>query len=241
MKIGVISDIHNNVVALEAVLDKFAAENCDKIICAGDIIGIGPYPEETVQRIMEVPNLIAVRGNHEKYLTEVLPSQIPNSEFMEQEEIEHHKWEHSRLSKSSKNFLEKLPCSIDINIAGKNISVMHYFTNDKNQYIYTPNPTKKDLTNLFPSENQDIIIYGHDHTPNIVNTNGKWFINSGALGCPGNEKNIARAAILEIRDNGDTYVKGIKAEYDVLKVIEDIERLKYPDYEKIECFFYGTH
>ena len=80
MRVGVISDIHNNVVALNAVLEKLNAENCEQIICCGDIIGIGPYPEETVQRIMQIPNIIAVRGNHERYLLEGMPIQVPNEE-----------------------------------------------------------------------------------------------------------------------------------------------------------------
>ena len=68
MKLGVITDIHNNLTALRAVVEQLNQMECDKIICCGDIIGIGPYPEETVQYIMQIPNLIAVRGNHEKYL-----------------------------------------------------------------------------------------------------------------------------------------------------------------------------
>ena len=39
--------------------------NCDRIICCGDIIGIGPNPEETVREMIRIPGLIAVRGNHE--------------------------------------------------------------------------------------------------------------------------------------------------------------------------------
>lgn len=42
MRVGVISDVHNNVVALNAVLEKFHTEGCEQVICCGDIIGIGP-------------------------------------------------------------------------------------------------------------------------------------------------------------------------------------------------------
>mgnify|MGYP001025114291 CR=1 FL=1 len=48
MKLGVITDIHNNLTALRAVVEQLNQMECDKIICCGDIIGIGPYPEETV-------------------------------------------------------------------------------------------------------------------------------------------------------------------------------------------------
>lgn len=41
MKIGIITDIHNNVVALEAILDVFKKNGCSEILCCGDIIGIG--------------------------------------------------------------------------------------------------------------------------------------------------------------------------------------------------------
>ena len=63
MTIGVITDIHNNLTALKVIVEKLQQLGCDKIICCGDIIGIGPYPEETVQYLMQIPNLIAVRGN----------------------------------------------------------------------------------------------------------------------------------------------------------------------------------
>ena len=47
MKLGVITDIHNNLTALRVVVERLNQMECDKIICCGDIIGIGPYPEET--------------------------------------------------------------------------------------------------------------------------------------------------------------------------------------------------
>lgn len=91
MKLGIITDIHNNYVALKAVTEKLQQLECDKIICCGDIIGIGPYPEETVQYMMQISNLIAVRGNHEHYLLAKMPSEYPNKEQMSVEEMKHHK------------------------------------------------------------------------------------------------------------------------------------------------------
>lgn len=53
MKIGIITDVHSNIIALNAVLNEFEKIEVDKIICCGDIIGIGPNPEETVQKLMK--------------------------------------------------------------------------------------------------------------------------------------------------------------------------------------------
>ena len=88
------------------MLEKFHTEGCEKVICCGDIIGIGPYPEETVQRIIQIPDIIAVRWNHERYLLEGMPAQVPNEENMGYEEMEYHKWEHSLLSNESIQFLK---------------------------------------------------------------------------------------------------------------------------------------
>ena len=57
MKIGIITDVHNNVVALNAILQLFEEKGCDEILCCGDIIGIGAFPEETVQRIKSLENI----------------------------------------------------------------------------------------------------------------------------------------------------------------------------------------
>ena len=65
MKLGVITDIHGNIAALEAVLAEFSRRGVDEILCLGDMIGIGPFPAEAVKRIMGLKNLRGcVRGNH---------------------------------------------------------------------------------------------------------------------------------------------------------------------------------
>ena len=244
MKFGIITDIHNNAVALKEVLEKLKDENCDKIICCGDIIGIGPYPEETVHMVMKIPDLIAVQGNHEGYLLGGLPSEYNDdlkAENMDPSEFEYHKWEHSLLSKSSVKFLSELPYKRDFFAENKKISVMNYCMNEKNKYVnYTPNPDDKGLENMFADCTADIIIYGHDHSRTVKEAGGKWYINVGSLGCPSTERNIARAGILEISGN-DVSVNTIDIEYDVSKVIDEINRINFPAAKEIKLFFYGVN
>ena len=71
MKIGIISDIHSNIEALEQVIKFMEKENVDKIICLGDIIGIGPKSKETLQLILN-SNIDIVLGNHDLYYTKGL-------------------------------------------------------------------------------------------------------------------------------------------------------------------------
>ena len=63
MRILVFSDIHSNLTALEAVLS--ISGNMDAYWCLGDLVGYGPDPNECIERVRELPNLICVRGNHD--------------------------------------------------------------------------------------------------------------------------------------------------------------------------------
>ncbi len=238
MKLGIITDIHNNLTALKVVVEKLRQLQCNKIICCGDIIGIGPYPEETVQYIMKIPDLIAVRGNHEKYLLDKMPTDYPNEEHMSYEEMEHHKWEHSLLSGKSVEFLKKLPYQVNVECEGHILSVMHYCMDGDGHFVGSKlNPNKSDLKKMFADVKGDIVLYGHNHTRNICKGD-KFYINAGSLGCPAQDKNIARACIVRI-ENGNVEAEPIDLEYDVNEVIGAIDELGYPDAYNIKKYFYG--
>ena len=238
MKYGIITDIHNNVTALRVVLKQLNQKNCDKIICCGDIIGIGPNPEETVREMMRVPHLIAVRGNHESYLLDGMPTDYPNEENMSYGEMEHHRWEHSLLSEESVAFLRGLPKRIGFTSEGLSISVMHSCMDEKGHYSGSVrNPTEHDLQRMFADVESDIVIYGHAHTRNICRGD-RLYINVGSLGCPSKDHDIARAGVLTIED-GSAKIEVIGVRYDVDEVIRQIDELNYPDSENIKKHFYG--
>ena len=238
MKYGIITDIHNNVTALRAVLKQLEQMNCDQIICCGDIIGIGPYPEETVREMIRVPGLIAVRGNHESYLLDGMPTECPNEENMSFGEMDHHRWEHSLLSEESVSFLRSLPKRIDFEVEGLLITVMHSCMDENGRYSGSKkNPSESDLLTMFAGVNSDIIIYGHDHARNICR-GGKLYINVGSLGCPKTEHDIARAGVLTI-GNGKPAIEVIDVRYDADSVVRKIDELNYPDAEMIKKYFYG--
>ena len=239
MKLGVITDLHNNYTALKIVVERLQQLECEQIICCGDIIGIGPYPEETVRYMMQIPNLIAVRGNHEKYLLETMPSEYPNEEQMSLEEIAHHKWEHGLLSEESIAFLRKLPNQVNVEYEGCRLSVMHYCMDNEGHYInYKANPSEEDLKKMFDGVQSDIIVYGHDHRRNICKGD-RLYVNVGSLGCPSVERNIARAGIITL-GNGTAKLETLDTEYDVTGVIKMIDAINYPAADDIKKFFYGV-
>ena len=107
MKIGIITDIHSNIYALNSVINEFNKIKVDKIICCGDIIGIGANPEEVVQGLIQIKDkLIIVKGNHEQYLLNGLPKEIHDDKRkMSADEIKNHEWNQNNLSEVSKKFI----------------------------------------------------------------------------------------------------------------------------------------
>ncbi|MBP1703872.1 MAG: hypothetical protein H6Q38_2979, partial [Chloroflexi bacterium] len=63
MRILVISDLHANLTALEAVLAE--AGKIDAAWCLGDLVGYGPDPNECIQTVRQLPNLVCILGNHD--------------------------------------------------------------------------------------------------------------------------------------------------------------------------------
>ena len=238
MKLGIITDIHNNVTALQAVMKQLDQMHCDKIVCCGDVIGIGPYPEKTVQHMMQIPNLIAVRGNHEQYLLEGMPAEYPNEEDMSPGEMEHHRWEHQLLSEASAAFLQELPYRVDEVFDGLRVTVIHSCIDGQGHFHGSVrNPSESDLREMFTDIDSDVILYGHDHTRNIC-AGDKLYINVGSLGCPASDRNIARAGVLTI-ENGNAEIEPIDVIYDADAVVRMIDQIQYPDAENIKKYFYG--
>ena len=232
VKIGVFSDVHSNLPALEAVLDALEGRGCSRLICCGDIIGIGPHPEQTVRRIMNIPNLIAVAGNHDRYLSEGLPDSFPNAEQMDHEEMLHHRWEHALLSPESAAFIKSLPLRAELTVENHRICAVHYPMDEKGRYLPF-NPAR-----VCQAAEGDIFIHGHDHTRAIAGTDGQWIVNPGSLGCPGRDKNIARAAVLTVSE-ARVLIEPVDIPYDAAAVVTDVDRIDYPAAGNIKKFFYG--
>lgn len=236
MKLGIITDIHNNAVALEAVLKRLEEEKVEGIICCGDMIGIGPYPEETISMVKNIPNLMAcVLGNHDKYLIEGMDLEVN----MSLDEKAHHQWEHNQISDESKAFLADLNDEESLVINGKVIHVIHYAIDENNHYLTLGrNPELKEVEKAFKDISADVILYGHEHQKSFLEGD-KLFINCGALGCPGRDLNLARAGLLMVDD--DITFSEIEVEYDVAKVLADMDRFNYPDKTIIKKIFYGVN
>ncbi len=219
MKYAVFSDVHSNVFALKAALCEIDKLRPDKIICLGDIVGNGFYPEETVSLIREREDIVCVKGNHDMFVTMDL-----RNFSKEDPRVKVFTWQQKVLSSASKKFLSALPPVLKFKDGDFDITAYHYPTNHGGRFKNMKYlPSKQDLEYLFGDEKGDIFLFGHEHTGSLNEVNGRYFLNFGTLG---NflQKDTARFGLLEI-DGKKVVYKPINAYYDDSTARETTERL----------------
>lgn len=240
MKIGLISDIHGNKKALDAVLEQLEKENVDIIICMGDIVGGAPMSEEVVQKIINLgQKVITVRGNREMYIIEGMPKVVHDEGMkISDEQLQRNEWVKKELSDSSIRFISKLQKEIICEIEGNKLYIAHYPMNENGNFrkhIKKANVEENEI--MFSGIDADIYLYGHTHREVYNFKNGKTYINPGALGCP-EKTNHAPYGILNI-DKKEIKYKQLYVEYNVQEVIDYIQKIKFPGYKVVLKLFYG--
>ena len=207
MKICVITDIHSNVFALRAALEKIDEIKPDKIICLGDIVGNGAFPEETVQLIKSRTDIECVCGNHDFIVLADL-----NKFSRTDTRLKSFKWQQRVLSSSSKEFLAGLKKELKFTACNRLVVCFHYPKRHGRfkELVYLP--TTEQVKELFRGEIGDVFLFGHEHTGSFTETDGKYYLNFGTLG---NllEENTARLGVVDITPD--------KVSYELVKVYYD--------------------
>ena len=142
------------------------------------------------------------------------------------------------LSKSSIDYIHKLPKEINYKINEKCIYIAHYPMREDGSFRkHIKHANLEENEEMFLGIDADIYLYGHTHE-NVYNKNySKIYINPGALGCPG-KTNDAPYGILDISNNKIEYEQ-LKVSYNVQEVIEEIKRIGFPGYKGVLKLFYG--
>ncbi len=203
MRFAIISDIHANLPALNAVLDDMKIYHVDYIICLGDVIGYGPFPSECLTRLREVTSYI-IMGNHEAATADLFDVNL----FYE-EAKEHILWTRDQLSKEEIEYLKSLNYVLDF----KTFMISHGSLEDPECFPYIE--TEEEAREVFSKNRHKLMFVGHTHIPivhkldhksnyaaiskNIVNMNPKWryIVNPGAVGVSRDEQFSAAYLIFD--------------------------------------------
>ncbi len=199
MKIGLFTDVHANLPALEVSIKRFRELECDMIIHLGDLIGIGPYPRECLELAISIGEMQFIMGNHDHWYGYGFPEPIPG--YMNQEEVAHHRWTHAQIGEPYKAFVKTWKFTMDVTIGNFNLNFRHYGLNKEKNWFrqHIKYPSADQLDRMFDDVEADMVFYGHNHISSDLQGRTR-YVNLGSSGCF--DKAIARIGILNI--NGDT-------------------------------------
>ena len=187
IKIAVMSDIHANLHALEAVVHDAESKGATFFLNAGDSIGFGAFPKEVLD-VLYVKKVVSVIGNFDLEVIE----NGSKERGMKRVALRFAKKE---LDKSSESYLLSLPFEIAMEVNGKKLFMVHGSPKSIDEHIYhdTPAGHLKELAELARA---DLIITGHSHEQYHRQIDGVSFLNSGSVGRPSDGKPKAEYALL---------------------------------------------
>lgn len=209
MKIGVISDVHANQVALESVMEDMP-DDIDKIVCCGDIIGYGPRPSECVKMVREKCDVV-VRGNHDRDMSN--PHKYIEGSSVYKGLV------HARDELTEEQF--EWVTNLDRKDKIEDILVVHSHPENVDEYVYPSN---------FSTVGKEIVghsglLLGHTHHQHGEKVNGKTVLNPGSVGQPRDGNSDAAYAIINT-ESGDYNLKRVS--YDIEKVESQISNEGLP-------------
>lgn len=219
MRYLIISDIHSNLEALDAVLAAAKEHGFEKIICLGDFVGYGANPDECVEKIAGLSNTAAVLGNHDAAVIDVTQRELFNP--VARAGI---LYSEANLAESSTDYLRNLPLVIDSHL---DFLAVHSSPYKPDAWVYVVEPLE--AADAFHVMTHPLAFIGHTHFPAVHSDNGsitpfapqnhikidqgkKIMVNVGSVGQP--RDGDARAAYV-IYDSDARTVRIHRVGYDV--------------------------
>ncbi len=235
MRIAIISDIHGNIEALDAVFEDIEAQQVDDIICLGDVVGYGPAPNECIDLInRKCPDVLL--GNHDSAAIGTLSTQHFNI---------HAKiaidWTTEHLTEQSHTFLEKLPL---VNKTPE-CTFVHATPYEPKMWYYIT--SLEEAAFNFQFFDTHFCLVGHTHIPMIIVLSEKkelyvhqgdsldysemegarFLFNVGSVGQPRDKNPASCYSILDM-DNKNFFYRRVP--YDIQKTQNRMRKAKLPDF-----------
>lgn len=206
MRLGLFSDVHGNLQALEAVLERLAADNVTHHVCAGDLVGYGPQPNECVALLRE-SGVCCVAGNHDLIATGRL-----GDEGISPLARETLRWTSSALTASTRAYLSQLP----LIFRWQHLLIAHGAITDPRVRVRNGEQAAEQLATMTARDSTlRMLILGHTHRPLIygerrgplavrvgrpvaLSAAERYLLNPGAVGQSRERRVRARCVILDL-------------------------------------------
>ena len=153
MRYLLISDLHSNLEALNAVLAFVKRKRIGRVVCLGDVVGYGANPNQIVDAVRGFRSKFVIRGNHDK-----VASGVEDGEQFNRAALESALWTRKKLTPPNRRFLARLPqgpCVVD-----KRFLVAHGTPFDEDAYVFTDVDA---LRSFQAMEQWELCFFGHSH------------------------------------------------------------------------------
>jgi putative phosphoesterase len=220
MRVGIISDIHGNLPALEAVMADIGPRQLDALYCLGDLVGYGAFPNE-VTAVVKAAGIPTIMGNYDDGVG--FDRDECGCAYRDpDEEARGHRslmWTRAHTTDANKEFLRGLQANIRIEIDGKRVLLVHGSPRKMNEYLFEDRALSS-FQRIAASSEADIIVFGHTHRPYTKLVDNVLFVNAGSVGKPKDGDWRACYAIME--PAAATPVDFVRLEYDVERAMAAI-------------------
>lgn len=177
---ALISDIHGNGVALEAVLDDVSKRGVPRVVCLGDVAACGPAPEAVIGRLREL-RCACVLGNTDEWLLgRLLPQPHQRDYEALMALIE---WGASAIGDAARRYLGALPPRCELDLGGDRLLGFHGSPRSSTEPILAETPDQALLEMLMPFP-ASVYAGGHTHLPLVRRLEGALVVNAGSVGLP---------------------------------------------------------
>jgi predicted phosphodiesterase len=152
----VLSDIHANLEALEAVLEAAPRDTWDRVLVLGDLVGYGADPNEVIARVRALDPIAVIRGNHDKAACGVDDASAFNNLARQAAE-----WTYETLTDEHRTWLRELPAGPAV--IDDVLEICHGAPFDEDAYIFDG----RDAARAFETSTRQLCLFGHTHLPVI--------------------------------------------------------------------------
>lgn len=237
MRYALISDIHANLPALEAVVAHIGAQpGIAATYHLGDLVGYAPWPNETVAMLRRC-GIPGVAGNYDSTVGTDYKHCGCRYEDPRQEELSHvsYAWTRRHVSPATREYLAGLPFRIDVKPLGGHVArptvIMVHGTPTLNTVYWTedrPDSFCLQMATVAGAKPGDVIAFGHTHQPWHRVVEGIHFVNTGSVGRPKDGDWRAGYVLLEVEPGG-ARVQFVRVEYDLAAATRKIRDSELPD------------
>jgi putative phosphoesterase len=225
--VAVITDIHGNLPALQAALARIDELGIARIYCGGDLVGYGPHPNEVVALIAE-RDIPTIYGNYDRaiarddhdcgcaYIT-------LHDRELGQQSVE---WTLVHTDQVSKDWMRELPFDLHLDVGGTRVHLVHGSPRKVNEYLFEDKPARL-YERLAAAEADQVMVFGHTHTPWVHEYGSVLFVNCGSVGKPKDGDPRGAFAVLRPAEVG-VAVTIERVRYDADAVAAEVRRAGLP-------------